>query len=183
MTKRADGKFERVENDFYPTPEKAVLPLLQHLTPKTRFYEPCAGDGSLSQILVENGHVCMGMSDKNPRSQFIVQKSIDEVRYKDLGSRLVETTVITNPPWDRPTMHRLLNHFLCLAPMWLLLEADWLFTKQSGPFMFSATDIVPIGRVRWIAGSAHDGFDNCCWVRFEMFLSDKPPTVFHPRTL
>ena len=45
MGKRSN--FERVERDFYPTPYKAVEPLVQHLPKKQfAFAEPCAGDGS-----------------------------------------------------------------------------------------------------------------------------------------
>jgi len=40
MGKRSD--FERVERDFYPTPEAAVLPLLPHLPDSYfTFIEPC----------------------------------------------------------------------------------------------------------------------------------------------
>ena len=178
MTKRAMSKFERREFDFYPTPEKAVLPLLPYLEPNTRFYEPCAGNGSLSAILVKHGHICMGMSDANPRDQMVEQLEINEIRYRHVK---LAQTVITNPPWERPTMHRLINHLLCLTPMWLLLESDWLFTQQAAPFLMSATDIVAIGRVRWIPGSASDGFDNCCWVRFDMTDGCTYTPAFHAR--
>ena len=52
MSKRA-GQFERRPNDYYPTPESAVGPLLPHLAPATRFIEPCAGDGALIDHLTE----------------------------------------------------------------------------------------------------------------------------------
>ena len=43
MGKRSE--FERHKNNFYPTPESAVLPLLPHLPPECEFEEPCAGNG------------------------------------------------------------------------------------------------------------------------------------------
>jgi len=54
-----------------------------------------------------------------------------------------------------------------LAPTWLLLDADWLFTQQAAPFLRKASVIIAIGRIKWFPGSAHDGFDNHVWVRFE----------------
>ena len=49
MGKRSD--YPRRERDFYPTPESAVLPLLDELRPETVFDEPCCGDGSLVRAL------------------------------------------------------------------------------------------------------------------------------------
>jgi len=38
MGKGIDGKFERRERDFYPTPAKAVEPLLPHLAPHSTIF-------------------------------------------------------------------------------------------------------------------------------------------------
>ena len=50
MGKRSN--FERIERDYYPTPYEAVLPLIPHLKRHgiETFAEPCAGDGSRSQV-------------------------------------------------------------------------------------------------------------------------------------
>ena len=64
MSKRSN--FKRVERDFYPTPEKAVLPLLKHLKPNTKFSEPCAGDGSLINHLKDADHWRWEASDIDP---------------------------------------------------------------------------------------------------------------------
>lgn len=45
MGKRSD--FERIPHGLYPTPESAVLPLLQILTTGVDFDEPYAGDGEV----------------------------------------------------------------------------------------------------------------------------------------
>lgn len=161
MTKRADAKFERNRHDFYPTPLAAIEPLLPHLPPRTRFYEPCCGNGVLAKHLVEVGHICMGMSDIDP--------SVDGARIKDalsLGSAFDSDCFITNPPWHRPLMHNLIVKLAELAPTWLLLDSDWLFTKQATPYLSNAWTIVAIGRVRWIPDTSMDGYDNACWVEF-----------------
>lgn len=164
MTKRAVGQFSRRDRDFYPTPEKAVLPLLQHLSPQTRFYEPCAGNGSLSKILEKHGHLCMGQSDLFPQVASIRPQDARWLSYADF---IGVDAIITNPPWTIPLLHQLILRLSVLRPTWLLIYSDWLFTQRAKPFLSYATKIVTIGRVRWIAGSAHDGFDNACWVCFE----------------
>lgn len=151
----------------------AVRPLLKHLAVKTRFYEPCAGDGSLSEILVLNGHVCIGMSDIKPKSANVTRLNALRVEPRSDIERF-----ITNPPWERTTMHALMDHLSRLAPSWFLIESDWLFTKQAIPLWPRINKIVAVGRVRWIPGSASDGFDNCCWV---LMLSSITETKFYGR--
>jgi len=87
--------------------------------------------------------------------------------------------IITNPPYTRELMHRLIEHFQRIAPTWLLLEADWASTRQAAPFMASCSDIVAIGRVKWIEGSKHTGKDNHAWYRFDIRHKNGP--FFHAR--
>jgi hypothetical protein len=87
--------------------------------------------------------------------------------------------IITNPPYTRDLMHKLIAHFSRIAPTWLLLESDWAQTKQSVPFMPSCSDIVAIGRVKWIEGSKHTGKDNSAWYRFDSKHASGP--AFHAR--
>jgi predicted nucleic acid-binding Zn ribbon protein len=75
--------------------------------------------------------------------------------------------IITNPPYSRELMHKLIVHFQQIAPTWLLLEMDWLSTKQAAPFMVSCTSVLPIRRVKWVEGSKHTGKDNFGWYRFK----------------
>jgi hypothetical protein len=78
-------------------------------------------------------------------------------------------------------MHALIAHFQQIAPTWLLLESDWAHTKQAAPFMPYCSDIVAIGRVKWIEGSKHTGKDNSAWYRFH--ADHTSGTVFHARDL
>jgi hypothetical protein len=59
--------FARRERDFYPTPAEAVVPLLPHLSPRTRFSEPCAGDGALIDHLTARGTSAPGLGHRAPR--------------------------------------------------------------------------------------------------------------------
>ena len=155
MGKRSN--FERREADFYPTPRAAVVPLIPYLRGIRSFAEPCAGDGALVRHLEEFGLRCLYAGD--------IRSGQDALALDDYGEIDV---IITNPPWSRDVMHRLIAHFQNIAPTWLLLDADWAHTKQAAPFLPHCSDIVAIGRVKWIEDSKHTGKDNCAWYRFDI---------------
>ena len=158
MGKRSN--FERRERDFYPTPAKAVEPLLPHLNGVRRFCEPCAGNGALIDHLEAAGLQCASAWDIEPQRQDIAQ-------HNALG-RLIGNidAFITNPPWDRRTLHPMIRHLSDQHPTWLLFDADWMHTKQSAELMRRCRAIVSVGRVKWIPDSKMTGKDNCCWYLF-----------------
>ncbi len=148
MAKRSN--FKRREADAYLTWDpRAVRALLPHLSAATRFAEPCCGEGHLVAQLIEAGHVCTHMSD--------LSEGVDALTLGPLG------LVITNPPWSRPILHALIDHW---DDSWLLFDADWAHTKQAVPYLDRCTDIVSVGRLRWIEGTKMDGKDSVCWYRF-----------------
>jgi hypothetical protein len=61
MGKRSNKKRRKL--DFYPTPFKAVQPLIPHLNGVRRFAEPCCGDGRLVRHLESFGLVCVYAGD------------------------------------------------------------------------------------------------------------------------
>ena len=85
--------FPRIRQDAYPTPAEAVAPLLPHLAPKTRFIEPCCGDGHLVGHLKRAGHMLVGAYDLP-----------DDARVKRYDGLENGAVFITNSPWrrDRP---------------------------------------------------------------------------------
>jgi hypothetical protein len=89
--------------------------------------------------------------------------------------------VVTNPPNTRELMHRLIEHFQRIAPTWLLLDSDWASTRQAAPFLPHCSDIVAIGRVKWIEGSKHTGKDNYAWYRFH--AGHTTSSIFHGRVV
>ena len=168
MGKRSS--FERIPRDFYPTPREAVLPLLSHLPPGTRFCEPCAGDGALIDVLQSAGHLCCCAIDIEPR-----RSDIDEGDALN-GLWVGFDCLITNPPWSRDVLHPLITHFASQLPTWLLFDADWMHTRQAAPFMPWLRKVVSVGRVKWIADSPFTGKDNCCWYLFD--ASSEAPAQF-----
>jgi len=159
MGKRSN--FERKPRDYYPTPEAAVLPLLPHLTPNTRYCEPCAGNGALIDHLSGAGHRCASAWDIEPQR--------DDIDRHDATDRLIGNIdcFITNPPWARPILHELIVHLSDQHPAWLLFDADWMHTKQAAPYLPRLRRVVSVGRVKWIADSPFTGKDNCCWYLFD----------------
>ena len=161
MGKRSD--FRRRPMDFYATPEEAVLPLLPWLPPKTRFCEPCAGEGDLTQHLDKHGHQCVAAFDLNPESPYPEKDALQMTKEDAAGANYI----ITNPPWSRQILHPMIMAFKDIAPTWLLFDADWMHTRQSQPYMQYCQMIVSVGRVKWIEGSKNTGKDNCAWYFFQ----------------
>lgn len=166
MTKRAPQKFERRPQDKYYTPPDAIYPLLPHLKPRTRFIEPCAGDGRLARFLNLKGHRCVFACDVLPEAS-----GIHRMNALDVDERVVRPLragmFITNPPWDRPVLHTLIRHLTSLLPTWLLFDADWAFTDLARKHGTKCAKIVTVGRVRWIEDSPHSGLDNAAWFLFD----------------
>lgn len=159
MGKRSN--FDRVPRDFYPTPVEAVGPLLAHLSPATRFAEPCAGDGMLIDHLTAAGHVCVQASDIEPRRQDIAEGTLLDIE------ETAAEFFITNPPWSRFILHAAIEHLSSIKPTWLLFDADWMHTRQSAPYLPLLRKVVSVGRVKWIPDSPFTGKDNCCWYLFD----------------
>ena len=170
LGKRSD--FKRRKNDLYTTWDpRAVTPLLPYLNPKTRYCEPCAGDGALIKQLKPHGHVCARARDIDPKA--------DGIEKKDALTLLTGNIdcFITNPPWTREILHPLINHLRVQAPTWLLFDADWAHTihknmakrnscKTTPELLKYCSKIVSVGRVKWIKDSPHDAKDNCAWYLF-----------------
>ena len=164
MGKRSN--FPRRERDFYPTPRAAVLPLIPFLREVRTFAEPCCGDGALVRHLEAFGLRCVYAGD--------IATGQDALALDTYGDA---DAIITNPPYERKTMHALIGHFARILPTWLLLETDWASTKQAAPFMPSCSDMVSVGRLRWIEGTTMSGKQNFAWYRFDARHSAGP--IFH----
>ena len=138
-----------------------MLPLIPYLRGIHTFAEPCAGDGALVRHLESFGLRCGYAGD--------IRTGQDALAVEQYGAI---DCIITNPPYDtahrRKLMHALIEHFQRIAPTWLLLDSDWASTRQAAPFLPCCSDIVAIGRVKWIEGSKHTGKDNYAWYKFDI---------------
>ena len=162
MGKRSD--FERKQLDFYPTPIEAVRPLIPQLSIKATFCEPCAGAGHLVRHMEAYGHKCVSAFDVMPLSEDIRQHDASWITEDDLSGA---DMIVTNPPWDRPVLHQIIERAARLRPTWLLFDSDWMHTRQAAPHLDICAKIISVGRVKWMEGSANTGMDNCCWYLFD----------------
>lgn len=156
MSKRAP-QFARRERDFYPTPYEAVLPLIPHLRGVKTFAEPCAGEGHLVGHLQRHGLICSYEGD--------ISSGYDALTYRFEEDATFDA-IISNFPWRRDILHPLIERCMSIAPTWIILDADWIHTKQSAAFIDQCSHVVSVGRVKWIEDSKHTGKDNSCWLRF-----------------
>ena len=173
MGKRSD--FERIERDYYPTPKAAVLPLLPHLQGNEIFVEPCGGAGHLIRHLEEEGLVCGAAFDLKPQISTVLPGDALQLSQRDCGEA---DLIITNPPWDRDTLHEMIETFRTLLPTWLLFDSDWMHTKQASPYLIYCAKIVSVGRVKWFPETNMVGKDNCAWY---LFTDEVSETIFYGR--
>ena len=169
MGKRSD--FERNPRDYYPTPYEAALPLLKHAT--GTFVEPCAGDGRLIRHLERHGLRCVYACDIEPQGEGIEKR--DVLFFGDCHFPQADA-IITNPPWERESLHAMIDRFRHIAPTWLLFDSDWMFTGQAKQFLRFCHKIVSVGRVSWMDNGT-SGMDNCCWY---LFKKNEAETIFLP---
>jgi hypothetical protein len=141
------------DQDAYPTLAEAVAPLKPHLAPITRLIEPCCRDGHLVGHLERAGHVLVGAYDLP-----------DDARVKRYDKAKPGIVFITNSPWRRDVLHPIIVNLSDQAPTWLLIDAGWVHTRKSAPYLARLRQIVSVGRVRWIKDSPFSGKDDCACI-------------------
>lgn len=182
MSKRTPGLPQRPRG-FWPTPRAAVVPLIPYLPPRARYGEPCAGAGDLIRHMDDLWPAgrCVWASDLEPqrpgiRTLAVADITADQARDVDL--------FITNPPWPRigqkgdPALSIIL-HLMTIAPVWALLPWDFGANDYFRALIGQCSDIVPVGRVKWIPDSRNAGVDNCGWFRFD--AQNRHPATVRPR--
>lgn len=152
--------FAKRKSDAYLTwDRRAVPPLLPYLD-DAPFVEPCAGEGHLIDQLVGYGLQCAAAFDIEPGRPDVL---LGDARDLWVPPGL---QVVSNPPWTREYLHAIIRNLAPQVDTWLLFDADWLFTQQSAPLLSHLHLVVPVGRLRWVEGTPHDGVDSCAWYKF-----------------
>jgi len=133
-------RLERIPRDFYPTPLAAVPPLIPHLRGVRTFAEPCCGAGALVRHLESFGLRCVYVGDiANGQDALVIDT------YGDADA------IISNPPHTRELMHKLMAHFMCIAPTWLLIDGDKAGGTVHAPLL-GHRDTSPPEMVRGLEG-------------------------------
>jgi hypothetical protein len=167
MGKRSS--FPRIDRDLYPTPRRAVVPLIPHLRASgiETFAEPCAGNGDLAQHLEGFGLRCVYRGDV---------ATGQDARLLTLTDCNGADAIITNPPHTRALMHEMITRFVSIGlPTWLLIDLDWVANLQATTFLPRCSDVVIVGRVQWFPDSEHSSKENFGWYRFD--ASHRGPTA------
>ena len=163
-TKNNEGELPKIPKDKYYTWDKRPGVALREFVPlNTCYYEPCAGAGDLIETLRPLN--CVGYSD-------------DEIDARTHHYDTQAEYFITNPPWTRSLLHPIIDNLRVQLPTWLLIDADWMHTTQSAPFMKYCKTIISVGRLKWIPNTTMDGYDNTVWY---LFVKDETTTTFHGR--
>lgn len=173
------SQFDRLPRDYYRTIDpRAVAALKPFITKGSTFVEPCAGDGILTDQLVENlGLRCVGEFDIEPDNDRIIQKDALTITKEDVKDA---DLIISNPPWDRKLLHPMIEHFAKLKPTWLLFDHEWSQTLQSKLLMKEyCVEIVAIGRLKWIEKTTMQSKDSCSWYKFD--INKNSSIKFHGR--
>ena len=163
MGKRTN--YKRKVHDFYPTPLAAAEPLFPFLKPRTKFDEPCSGDGALVEHLKDAGFNCVNSSDLI-RGQDAMDITGTPAEY-----------FITNPPWAWEVLDPLIAHLSNMRPTWLLLNGDLMHNVRMGQYLRRCQSVVSVGRISWLQ-NGKNGFENCAWY---LFYPHRRKTTFYGR--
>lgn len=100
----------RIEHDFYPTPDIAVLTLLNNSNVPQSIWEPCAGKGHISRVLDENGIDVFStdLYDYPDKVHFVLPG------FDYLTTEIVANVegIITNPPFEKNLPEKMIRHAL-----------------------------------------------------------------------
>lgn len=182
MSKRSD--FEKNPRDYYRTFDRragdALAPFIQDVK---YFAEPFCGAGDLTHQLQENhGKICMWKSDLEPQPDLSYGVNCKVMDFRDVWHEQIQfcEVMITNPPFTREVFHDAIEHFTGILNIdcWWLMSSDWLFNKGSAKMIDKyVTDVVAIGRMKWIPNSKMSGKDNMIWLKTS--IEKDGPTRFH----
>ena len=166
---------ENRPRDFWATVDPdAVKPLIPYIL-NSNYAEVCIGDGDLVKLIGLNAN-CVWGSDVNG-DPFTYQCPAEDLTEEDM--RGVDY-IITNPPFSWEMLEPMLKVLPKLKPTWLLLPADFMHNKRSGPYMKKCKLILSVRRLYWVpedGGKGVKGKDNYCWFLFDD--DHTGDTVFH----
>ena len=168
------AKYERVENDFYPSPPDTVEAIYKYLNDEyligkhTMVIEPACGDGAISKVFEAKGHRVIS-SDLYPQLEGAETKDfINDPFIIDHHG----TLVITNPPYANPYIDQFIERVIdmvkndgCVGALLMRNEVDCAQSRR--PYFeecqFFHSKLVLNWRPRWIAGSTGSPRHNYSW--------------------
>ncbi len=155
--------YDREGRDFYATPDWVTKALLQHTHFRGPIWEPCCGDGAMSNILAAHGYevVSTDIADRGFGTSGVNFLTCDAV---PPGCRCI----VTNPPYGDTGSHteqsrspkamlEFLRHALSLTAsvqgqLALLVRLQWIAGHRAATLMSAApfaAVVVLKQRIRW----------------------------------
>lgn len=161
------SNFTRNKRDYYRTFDPIAGEVLSEWIKfgNIRYVEPFAGNGDLVNQ-IDKYATCVYACDIEPQNENIHKKDAFDITEEDL-KKLKADCIITNTPWNREIFHKAIEHFTPkVRCCWFLIDAPWIFTKQAAPYIERyVTDIVTIGRMKWIPNTNMSSKDDSVWIK------------------
>jgi hypothetical protein len=157
--------YDRQGRDFYATPDWVTEALLRHIRFRGPVWEPCCGDGAMSNVLAAHGYevVSNDIAERGfgiPGIDFLACREVPD------GCR----SIVTNPPYGDTGSHKgqekssvamlaFLRHSLGLVAsvqgqLALLVRLQWIAGRRAADVLsaapFAAT-VVLTRRIQWFA--------------------------------
>lgn len=181
-------KYERVENDWYPTEPACTIALYKYLTDRkllqsgTKVYEPACGDGAIVKVFEERGHTVFA-SDLFPQIDAPVKNFLTDDFMIDREDS-IRPLVVTNPPYAMPFIDLFIDRIMDLVhndgvtgALLMRNEVDCAVSRrvyfEDNPYYFGK--LVLNWRPRWIPGSTGSPRHNYAWYVFSPYATD--PTI------
>lgn len=153
-----DSGHERIENDFYETPEWVTEILLKHVAFTGTVWEPAVGKGAMAVVLKRHNYrvCCSDLIDRGDIGFPYVK-----VNFLNTGAMLGGSeNICTNPPYGDAAEH-FVEHALKLLPrggkLVLICRHEWICAKKR-KYLFDKESalskvIILNKRPKWIKGS------------------------------
>ncbi len=174
------SKYERVENDWYPTEPACTLALYEYLVSakliyaETLVFEPACGDGAISKVFEQKGHKVIS-SDLYPQLEGAAVKDFLTSEMMFDRDNYIRPLMVTNPPYAMPHINDFIERTIALAKedgmMGALLmrnEVDAAVGRrkyfEENRYYFGK--LVLNWRPRWVPGSTGSPRHNYAWYLF-----------------
>ena len=188
--------YDREGRDFYATPSWVTEALLQHVCFRSPVWEPCCGDGAISNVLAAHRYEVVS-TDIAERG--FGTAGIDFLACRDVpgGCR----SIVTNPPYGDTGSHKgqekssaamlnFIRHALALTAsmqgqLALLVRLQWIAGRRaadmlsSGPF---AATVILTRRIQWfdMGNRTNTAQHHHAWVVFDhAHPAGSPPALLY----
>jgi len=125
--------------DWYPTDPGWTNVLMRHCTLPLLIHEPCAGDGAISDVLINAGHTVVSTDIKPRRPQIQMADALSLGRLD---------CVVTNPPYG--SLGKLVPHWLNTTNLLcLLVRLNFVEAKSRIAWTSQASKVIVVaGRMK-----------------------------------